>query len=93
MSRIRKATLGNGITVLTEEMADIGSVTLGVWIKNGSRHEGNGEGGLSHFIEHLLFKGTERRDSLDIAREVESVGGVINAFTSLEYTCFYVSGP
>ncbi|NOS36158.1 MAG: insulinase family protein [Deltaproteobacteria bacterium] len=90
MSRIRNATLGNGITVLTEEMADIGSVTLGVWIKNGSRHENSGEGGLSHFIEHLLFKGTKRRDSIDIAREVESVGGVINAFTSLEYTCFYV---
>jgi len=90
MSRIRKATLGNGITVLTEEMADIDSVTLGVWVKNGSRHETLGEGGLSHFIEHLLFKGTERRDSLDIAREVESVGGVINAFTSIEYTCFYV---
>jgi len=71
-------------------MADIDSVTVGVWIRNGSRHEGTGEGGLSHFIEHLLFKGTKKRSAVDIAREIESVGGVINAFTSLEYTCFYV---
>ncbi|MFQ5586119.1 MAG: M16 family metallopeptidase [Thermodesulfobacteriota bacterium] len=90
MSRIRKATLRNGIKVITEEMADIGSVTVGVWVKNGSRHENAGEGGLSHFIEHLLFKGTKRRNAIDIAKEVESVGGVINAYTGLEYTCFYV---
>ncbi len=89
MSRILKGTLRNGIRVLTEEMADIGSVTVGVWINVGSRNESANESGISHFIEHLLFKGTKKRNSIDIAREIESVGGVLDAFTSREYTCFF----
>ncbi len=89
MSHIETSTLKNGIKLVTEEMPDIGSVTIGVWVQVGSRNESMYENGISHFIEHLLFKGTERRTALDIAREIESVGGVLNAFTGKEYTCYY----
>ncbi|MEE9591742.1 MAG: pitrilysin family protein [Thermodesulfobacteriota bacterium] len=90
MSRICKSILRNGINVITEEMTDIGSVTIGVWVKIGSRHEDASECGISHFIEHLLFKGTKRRSAINIVKEIESVGGILNAFTGREYTCFYV---
>lgn len=89
MSRVRKSLLGNGVKVITEEMADVESATIGVWVKTGSRNETARIGGISHFIEHMLFKGTATRNALDIAREIESVGGVLNAFTGREYTCFY----
>ena len=89
MSYIRKALLKSGIKVLSEEMPDCESATVGVWVKNGSRDERPHECGISHFIEHLLFKGTRKRKAFDIARDIESVGGVLNAFTSREYTCFY----
>ncbi|MDH4227454.1 MAG: insulinase family protein [Deltaproteobacteria bacterium] len=89
MSRIKKTLLDGGIKVITEEMPDVESSTIGVWVKTGSRSEGAADKGISHFIEHLLFKGTKRRTSLDIAREIEGVGGVLNAFTGKEYTCFY----
>ena len=89
MSRVRKSLLDNGIKVITEEMADVESATIGVWVKTGSRNETARVGGISHFIEHMLFKGTSTRNALDIAREIESVGGVLNAFTGREYTCFY----
>jgi predicted Zn-dependent peptidase len=89
MSRIQKSVLPSGIKVITEEMTDVESSSIGVWVKIGSRDETPVEGGISHFIEHLLFKGTVKRTSLDIAREIESVGGVLNAFTGREYTCFY----
>jgi predicted Zn-dependent peptidase len=90
MSRIYKSILKNGINVITEEMTDIGSVAIGVWVKIGSRYEDANECGVSHFIEHLLFKGTKKRSAIDIAKEIESVGGMLNAFTGREYTCFYV---
>jgi predicted Zn-dependent peptidase len=64
-------------------------VSLGIWVENGSRHEALPESGISHFIEHLLFKGTERRSAAAIAEEMDGVGGVINAFTSKEHTCYY----
>ncbi len=89
MSRIQKTTLENGIKVLTEEMPDVESSTIGVWVVTGSRNETRSLNGISHFIEHMLFKGTDKRTALDISREIESVGGVLNAFTSREYTCFF----
>lgn len=89
MSRIQKTELRSGISVITEEMPDVESSSIGVWVNTGSRNESRKVNGISHFIEHLLFKGTEKRTALDISREIESVGGVLNAFTSREYTCFY----
>lgn len=84
-----KSVLGNGIRVVSHEMPDTRSVSLGIWVENGSRHETEAENGISHFIEHLLFKGTERRTAADIAEEMDAVGGVLNAFTSKENTCYY----
>ncbi len=86
---IRKERLANGITVLTESMPQVRSVSLGVWLRQGSRHESASRNGISHFLEHLVFKGTENRTSREIALAMESVGGQMDAFTSKEYTCFY----
>jgi predicted Zn-dependent peptidase len=85
----QKTVLGNGIKVITEEIPYLKSVSIGVWVNTGSRDEQPHENGISHFIEHLLFKGTERRTAFDIAKEIDSVGGTLNAFTGREYTCFY----
>ncbi len=85
----RKEVFPNGLTILTEEMPNLRSVSLGVWLKQGSRHESPDENGISHFIEHLLFKGTLSRSAADIARTIDSIGGQCDAFTSREYTCFY----
>jgi predicted Zn-dependent peptidase len=84
-----KSVLDNGIRVVTHEMPDHRSATIGIWVENGSRHESPSENGISHFIEHLLFKGTERRSAAQIAEEMDAVGGVINAFTAKEHTCYY----
>lgn len=84
-----KTVLDNGIRVVSHEMPDNRSVSLGIWVENGSRHESTEENGISHFIEHLLFKGTERRSAAQIAEEMDAVGGIINAFTSKENTCYY----
>jgi predicted Zn-dependent peptidase len=89
MEHYQKTQLDNGIRVVTEAIPTLESVSIGIWIKTGSRDEGISECGLSHFIEHLLFKGTERRNAFDISRDIESVGGSINAFTGKEYTCFH----
>ena len=86
---IRKETLGNGLTLITESMPSVRSVALGVWLKQGSRHEPARLNGVSHFIEHLVFKGTESRSARDIALAMDSIGGQMDAFTSKEYTCFY----
>lgn len=86
---IRKERLPNGITLLTERMPHVRSVSLGVWLRRGSRHEPAALNGASHFIEHLVFKGTENRSARDIALAVDSIGGQMDAFTSKEYTCFY----
>jgi predicted Zn-dependent peptidase len=85
----QKTVLGNGIRVITEEIPYLRSVSIGVWVVTGSRDEQPHENGISHFIEHLLFKGTEKRTAFDIAKEIDSVGGTLNAFTGREYTCFY----
>jgi predicted Zn-dependent peptidase len=84
-----KTILDNGIRVVSHEMRDHRSVSLGIWVENGSRHESAPQNGISHFIEHLLFKGTERRSAAQIAEEMDAVGGVLNAFTSKEQTCYY----
>ena len=84
-----KTVLDNGIRIVSHEMPGHRSVSLGIWVESGSRHESDEQNGLSHFIEHLLFKGTERRSAAQIAEEMDAVGGVINAFTSKEHTCYY----
>lgn len=87
---ILRTTLDNGIRVLSEKVPGCHSVSLGVWVNNGSRHEPGDLNGISHYIEHMLFKGTDRRSAQDIAREVDSVGGHLNGFTSREFSCYYV---
>lgn len=89
MEEYQKTSLNNGIRVISEAMPNSASTAIGIWIEAGSRDEGYSECGLCHFIEHLLFKGTERRSAFDITREIESVGGSINAFTCKEYTCLH----
>jgi len=86
---INRSVLDNGIRVITERIPSIHSVALGVWVEHGSRHEPAAFNGSSHFIEHMLFKGTSTRDARQIAREIDSVGGLLNAFTSREYSCYY----
>jgi len=86
---LQKSTLKNGIRVVTERMPELHSVTVGFWVQNGSRHEAEPLSGISHFIEHMLFKGTASRSALQIAKEIDSVGGVLNAFTGREFSCYY----
>ncbi|MGB4504985.1 MAG: pitrilysin family protein [Syntrophaceticus sp.] len=82
--------LDNGVTIVSEEVPGVHSVAVGFWVKTGSRHEEPEEAGISHLIEHLLFKGTAKRNAKQIAEAIEEVGGQLNAFTSKEYTCYYV---
>lgn len=83
-------TLKNGLTIIGEEIPYLKSITLGVWINAGSRIEDKKVSGVSHFIEHMMFKGTKNRTSKEIASEIDNLGGQINAFTSKECTCYYV---
>src|ERR1700735_529413 len=85
---IRTTTLPNGIKVITEAMTHVRSVSVGVWIGTGSRRETPEENGISHFIEHMVFKGTANRSAEDIARSVDSIGGGLDAFTSKEMVSF-----
>jgi predicted Zn-dependent peptidase len=85
---IRREVLPNGLTILTEEMQHIRSVSIGIWIKTGSRDEDPQWNGISHFIEHMVFKGTKHRSAEDIARQVDSIGGNMDAFTAKECVCF-----
>ncbi|MBI3769502.1 MAG: insulinase family protein [Deltaproteobacteria bacterium] len=87
--RIEKTELANGIRVLSEEIPGVASVALGLWVEHGSRDETPPQNGLSHFIEHLFFKGTARRSAGQIAEEIDAVGGVLNADTDREFTCYY----
>ncbi len=84
-----KFVLKNGIRVVTENIKHVKSVSVGVWVETGSRHENRNNNGVSHFIEHLLFKGTKNRTAKEIAETIDSIGGQLNAFTSKECTCFY----
>ena len=88
-TRFAKTTLSNGARVITEAIPSVRSIAVGVWIHTGSRDERADAAGISHFIEHMVFKGTARRRMHQIAKRLESVGGFLNAFTSKEYTCFY----
>lgn len=83
-------TLKNGLTIVGEEIPYLKSVSLGIWINTGSRIETPKKSGVSHFIEHMLFKGTKNRSAKDIARDIDNIGGQINAFTNKECTCYYV---
>ena len=85
---IQRRVLSNGLIVITETMQHVRSVSVGIWVRNGSRREVPAENGLAHFLEHMVFKGTERRSAEDIAREMDSVGGMLDAFTSKEQICF-----
>ena len=87
---IRKTVLPNGMLVLTESMPHMRSVSMGAWIKQGSRDETASENGISHFVEHMVFKGTTSRSAQDIAREVDSIGGNLDAFTGKETVCFNI---
>ena len=86
---MRRTVLPNGMRILTEAIPAMRSVSFGIWVAIGSRDEAPGRGGVSHFLEHLLFKGTNRRSALDISASIEAVGGETNAFTTKEYTCYY----
>ena len=86
--QIAREVLPNGLTVISEQMQHIRSVSIGVWVKTGSRDEETGTNGISHFIEHMLFKGTTSRSAEEIARQVDSIGGNMDAFTAKECICF-----
>jgi predicted Zn-dependent peptidase len=86
----QKSVLSNGIRLVTEEMPHSHVVSLGLWLEVGSRDEAAAEGGLTHVLEHMAFKGTNRRTAYDIAREIDQLGGAGNAFTTQENTCFHI---
>lgn len=81
--------LENGVSIVMEQISSVRSVALGIFIRNGSINETSKSNGISHFIEHMLFKGTNKRTSKDIAEEMDNIGGQLNAFTAKEYTCYY----
>ncbi|RPI03692.1 MAG: insulinase family protein, partial [Ignavibacteriae bacterium] len=89
VSTYQKTVLDNGVRVITEEIPHVRSLSLGFWIETGSRDESPQNNGISHFIEHMVFKGTKKRNVKEIAQSIESVGGYLNAFTSKEHTCYY----
>ena len=86
---INKIKLDNGVNLLTEDIPHVRSVAVGIWVNVGSRDESGSVAGISHFIEHLMFKGTENRTAKEIAEALDAVGGQLNAFTTKEYTCYY----
>ena len=88
---VEKYKTANGLTVLLEPIDGVVSISAGLWVKAGSRHENNRRHGYAHFIEHMLFKGTEKYSAHDIARLVDRVGGQHNAATNREYTCYYIN--
>src|SRR6201994_2837327 len=86
---VRRTVLPGGLRGVTEFLPSVRSVALGIWVGVGSRDEDLAHAGATHYLEHLLFKGTERRSALDISAEMDAVGGEMNAFTAKEYTCYY----
>src|SRR5438105_4757757 len=90
LRNIQREVLPNGLTVISEEMQHIRSVSMGIWVRTGSRHEEAEVNGISHFTEHMVFKGTKTRTAEDIARQVDSIGGNMDAFTAKECICFNV---
>src|SRR5271163_3643127 len=87
---IRKTVLSNGLLVLTESMPHVRSVSMGAWVGSGSRDETAEVNGISHFVEHMVFKGTTSRSAQQIAREVDTIGGNLDAFTGKETVCFNI---
>ena len=85
----KRKKLGNGIEVVMEKIPHFRSVSIGLWFRSGSIYEAESQNGLSHFIEHMLFAGTEKRSAKDIAQTLDAVGGQLNAFTAKECTCFH----
>ena len=85
---VRKDVLPNGLTVVSEAMPAVRSVSIGIWLKTGSRRETESENGISHFLEHMVFKGTKHRTAEEIARSADSIGGHLDAFTAKELTSF-----
>jgi len=90
MSEVRKDVLPNGLTILTEQMPNVRAVSIGIWVRTGSRQESEEQNGISHFIEHMVFKGTRNRSAEQIAREADSIGGHLDAFTAKECTSFSI---
>lgn len=86
---VNDTTFDNGVRLVTQQVPGMHTVSLGIWVSNGTRQEEPESNGVAHFIEHLLFKGTERRTARQISREIDSIGGMINAFTGYEYVCYY----
>ncbi|HYA31638.1 MAG TPA: pitrilysin family protein, partial [Thermodesulfovibrionales bacterium] len=86
----QKFSLDNGIPLVVERTRSVHSVSLGIWVKVGSRYESSEKNGISHFLEHMFFKGTRKRSARDIAVDIDSIGGDLNAFTSREATTFYI---
>ena len=86
----QKTVLDNGVIITTERIPYVHSISLGIWIVTGSRDEDTSQNGIAHFIEHMFFKGTKKRTALEISKEIDSVGGMINALTGKEYTGIYV---
>jgi len=89
-SPIVRDVLGNGLRILTERMTQVRSVSIGVWLTRGSRHESADQSGIAHFVEHMLFKGTAARTAEDIAQAIDSIGGQLDAFTAKEYASYYI---
>jgi predicted Zn-dependent peptidase len=89
-SNVTKETLANGLQVVTEPMPSVRSVSMGIWLRTGSRHEREDQNGIVHFLEHMVFKGTRNRSGEEIARAADAIGGHLDAFTSKEFTCFSI---
>src|SRR5512134_945373 len=85
-----REVLDNGLRLITERMPQVRSVTIGVWLMRGSRHENDERSGIAHFVEHMLFKGTDTRSAEDIAQAIDSIGGQLDAFTAKEYATYYI---
>jgi len=88
-SEVRRSVLPGGLRVITESLPTVRSASFGIWAGVGSRDEDRDHAGATHYLEHLLFKGTSRRSALDISASIDAVGGELNAFTAKEYTCYY----
>src|SRR5438045_1313198 len=87
---VTREVLDTGLRLITESMPHVRSVSIGVWLTRGSRHETEDRGGIAHFVEHMLFKGTGTRSAEDIAQAIDSIGGQLDAFTAKEYASYYI---
>src|SRR5215213_9642241 len=87
---VTREVLDTGLRLITESMPHVRSVSIGVWLTRGSRHETSDQGGIAHFVEHMLFKGTATRTAEDIAQAIDSIGGQLDAFTAKEYASYYI---